>query len=465
MSTTNQSNSHYNNVIKIIKQIVNKSSEVGDGYIYRGEHECYEKASSGLYRAYTDLGIKSPQAISDVIGEAHEEISKWVNDYGGEAQYRITLSHPSKGAGDANSIREGVLGAIENEMLARIQHYGGKTNLIDFTTDYLIALFFACLGSNDENGRLILLKNRDMPGNYKIKKAPSIIRRAETQKSIFVEPDRGFIELTEENSTIICIQGCLKEEVRNYLKNYHDISPERIYNDLHGFIRLQNTYLPIYEALSQGQHWEDEGDKIGTLERLKDLEERYRRQSEEQKLNDIRKEIEELKKCYEKAIGAYNRALKSTNLEEGKLFEIHHKIGTIYYKKGEYNCAIEKYEEAIKLSSDAPILYYDRGTAYEKRGDDCQIVEDFRCATEDYTKVIQLILIDREDKDRIDYRKLCGAFLKCGEFDKLEEVLKGVVNILEGGRIQVLFSDIKNDASYLGIAPESFSFPDTPETS
>ena len=26
------------------------------------------------------------------------------------------------------------------EILTQLQHYGGKTNLIDFTTDYLIAL-------------------------------------------------------------------------------------------------------------------------------------------------------------------------------------------------------------------------------------------------------------------------------------------------------------------------------------
>ena len=45
------------------------------------------------------------------------------------------------------------------ELLTEIQHYGGKTNLIDFTTDYLIALFFACDGHHDKDGRVILQKN------------------------------------------------------------------------------------------------------------------------------------------------------------------------------------------------------------------------------------------------------------------------------------------------------------------
>ena len=37
--------------------------------------------------------------------------------------------------------------SVDFEILTELQHYGGKTNLIDFTTDYLIALFFACDGS------------------------------------------------------------------------------------------------------------------------------------------------------------------------------------------------------------------------------------------------------------------------------------------------------------------------------
>ena len=48
---------------------------------------------------------------------------------------------------------------IDFEILTEIQHYEGKTNLIDFSTDYFIALFFACDGSPDEDGRVILQKS------------------------------------------------------------------------------------------------------------------------------------------------------------------------------------------------------------------------------------------------------------------------------------------------------------------
>ena len=49
---------------------------------------------------------------------------------------------------------------VDFEILTEIQHYGGKTNLIDFTTDYLIALFFACDGHHDKEGRIIMQKTK-----------------------------------------------------------------------------------------------------------------------------------------------------------------------------------------------------------------------------------------------------------------------------------------------------------------
>ena len=51
---------------------------------------------------------------------------------------------------------------IDFEILTEIQHYGGQTNLIDFTTDYFIALFFACDGHHDEDGRVILQKTEEI---------------------------------------------------------------------------------------------------------------------------------------------------------------------------------------------------------------------------------------------------------------------------------------------------------------
>ena len=41
------------------------------------------------------------------------------------------------------------------EILSDLRHFGGDTTLIDFSRDVLVALFFACDEENDENGELI----------------------------------------------------------------------------------------------------------------------------------------------------------------------------------------------------------------------------------------------------------------------------------------------------------------------
>ena len=83
------------------------------------------------------------------------------------------------------------------DILTEIQHYGGKTNLIDFTTDYNVALFFACYGSPAECGRVIILKESDEL--KKIRHEPQIPEvRVRSQKSVFIEPPNGYIEVKYE---------------------------------------------------------------------------------------------------------------------------------------------------------------------------------------------------------------------------------------------------------------------------
>lgn len=70
------------------------------------------------------------------------------------------------------------------EILTELQHYGGNTNLIDFTTDALVAIFFACDGEPEKTGRVILLQkpSKVAPKDYIVKKPPRTIRRTKKPK-------------------------------------------------------------------------------------------------------------------------------------------------------------------------------------------------------------------------------------------------------------------------------------------
>ena len=198
MNNQSDSQNDLNRVLEKINEIVEKSAD-GD-YIYRGEPECFEKISSSLYREY-------PRTEGE-----HFDIERDEDMMLDEAKEYTNESDPIK-------------------ILAELQHFGGKTNLIDFTEDYLIALFFASDGSHEKPGRIILQKRESE--NYKVEKSPKTVKRAESQKSVFVQSPDGFINPDIE----VPIPVDLKFPMLEYLRKYHRISAETIYNDLHGFIR------------------------------------------------------------------------------------------------------------------------------------------------------------------------------------------------------------------------------------
>lgn len=215
--------SMYRKTKKKIREILNACME--GKYIFRGENREYEKVSSKLYREY--------------------DAAPLVDDHMLESE-RITVE------GARRHVRPD---ASDIEVLTELQHYGGKTTLIDFTRNLYIALFFACEGYPDEPGRIILFdatgleeKEQIETGEDAGKNGCEIIRpagknqRAVFQSGVFVRALRGYIEKGEFKE--IRIEDSLKREILSYLGRYHDISRETIYNDLHGFIEnRRNDYV------------------------------------------------------------------------------------------------------------------------------------------------------------------------------------------------------------------------------
>ena len=160
---------------------------------------------------------------------------------------------------DIEAIQERMLEAAKDythetdpfEILTELQHYGGHTNLIDFTTDNHIALFFACDGFLDKPGRIILFQRTEKTNEeYKIREPQNPRNRVITQKSIFVRPPKGFLESGQYD--VIDIPKSLKEPILDHLQKQHGISTQTVYNDLHGFIRDQSSHqktsIGIYQA-------------------------------------------------------------------------------------------------------------------------------------------------------------------------------------------------------------------------
>ena len=324
-----------------IKVIINtiESKTADGGYIYRGErklhkeHPYYGKVSSNLWREY---GIDHEHFDIEVIEKellnaAKKHIGQLPQDY----RVDYTASEDTDKANDF-------------EILTDIQHYEGKTNLIDFTTDYFIALFFACDGSPDEEGRVILQKT-DLIKNW-IKYPQNPRHRVIAQKSVFVRPPRGFIEPQEDD--IVIIPANHKQSMLQHLRKFHGISTETIYNDLHGFIRNQDIHGDVYTHFYRGIAYGNRGDEVT--------------------------DIKEKQKEYEKAIYHYTKAiqLKPDFLEA----DAYNNRGNVYAEKGDFDTAIKDFDTAIHLNPNYTDAYNNRGLTYAEKGDFDTAIKDFDTA-------------------------------------------------------------------------------------
>ena len=315
MNTPNKSNTQtdLSRVLAKITEIANASA-TGD-YIYRGESKHHKKISSNLYREYEDdveierFDIEVVQ--QEILREAKEYITHKMDDL---------------------------------EILTELQHHGGKTNLIDFTTDYLVALFFACDGNRDKPGRVILLQNQSEA--YKIVKPPRTIARAGVQKSIFVQAPKGVVA----PDTIVCIPADLKGDMLEYLRKHHDISTKTIYNDLLGFIENRRLHKSVYTEFYKGVTCQDRGDST--------------------------RDPAEKQEWYNKAVEHYSEVIDLSP----ELAEAYNNRGNVYRSKGELNTAIQDYNTAIGLSPELAEAYNNRGNAYYSKGELNTAIQDFNTA-------------------------------------------------------------------------------------
>ena len=217
----------------IIQNITKNISEEGFSNLYRGESRIFDKVCSGLYRDYLSINESTDFA------EIHEHIVETYNAY----------LRPKENEAEERK---------DMDILAELQHYGAITNLIDFTPDYLIALFFACEIDHQQNGRIIILKNVEI-GEYEIVEPHKVVGRIIHQKSRFVHSSKGFLD--QGTYKQIHIPNYLKKVIISYLEEYHDITREYIYNDVLGFITLPEIQS-YYNLFKKG---EDQFKRLSTM--------------------------------------------------------------------------------------------------------------------------------------------------------------------------------------------------------
>ena len=393
------------NDLSKVKEKINKiEKKSGDGgYIFRGERQCNDKVSSNLYRDF-DVGDSQEFDIEVV----QKEMLNGAKKHTGHLPLTGDLPKDYKQSMTKMfSVREeDTAETVDFEILTEIQHYGGKTNLIDFTIDYLVALFFACDGHHDKDGRVILQKADEIQGMIKYPRNPR--HRVAGQKSVFVRHPKGFIEPHKDN--IVIIPASLKKLILQHLRKYHGIFTETIYNDVYGFIRNQDIHGDAYTQFYRGFTCQNRAD-VATTSELKQQEYekaiQYYTESIKSKpdytatYNNRGNAYSRIGK-FQKAIEDFNKAIEI----QPDFVHAYNGRGTVYDRKGDYNRAIEDYDKAIEIQPDLAQAYCNRGLTYDHIG-------DYNRAIEDYDKAIEI-----QPDDAQAYSNRGEALLHLNEMEK-----------------------------------------------
>ena len=191
-----------------------------------------------------------------------------------------------------------------------------------------------------------------------------------------------------------------KPDILEYLRLFHNISPETIYNDLHGFIHLQNR-LPIgpTHAFHKGLscHLKAEQDNKKEKEEEKDKQELYDEALNyyEQAVNTgsfpfrykvynqigfiywNRGELEQAEKYFGKALGG-----KPDDRDSEDLSESYRGLGLVRFREGQIESTIFNYDAAIDYDPKNSRAYRDRAAAHYKLGNKDKAKQDITKAEE-----------------------------------------------------------------------------------
>ena len=289
------------------------------------------------------------------------------------------------------------------ELLAELQHFGAATCLIDFTTNSLIALWFACHKEAGKTSKVVAMATDDPERfsslNYEDSKKPvkeflnsgklwkwepsGLNNRIVAQQSVFVFGEGRIAGDSYEEVTIAATH---KNEIIRTLGKAFGISERKLYNDLAGFAD-NNAHDQPYDKLTAEDF----------LYQGRDLHQR--------------RELD-------RALANFDRAIKL----QPKYSEAYYSRGNAKSALGSYECAIDDYNKAIEYYKTS-ILFRGYEDAYINRGNAKSSLGDNQGAIDDYNLALNLNpRSSRAYSNRAHCKNATGDHQ--GAFDDCEEAIE-----------------------------------------
>ena len=353
----------------------------------------------------------------------------------------------------------------EIELLAELRHYGAATALIDFTRDFLVALWFAS-GPHKKNeietdGKVIIvnigdsevfleLTSEDKQSSleeilkFKTREKQDTLERARSdidastseisvqkkadlwywqprfainhrlsaQKGVFIF-GKAAINTADIKYWEVIISQKDKEAIQRELSGHFGIDEDSLFNDLPGFAMVNDKSHKIQTRTQEDY--------------LQNAIQHLQRGEFDQALQSLNKaiELDPIEAIYHFFRGQINRdleryqdALKDvTKAIKLDLYNADH-----HYLRGQINRDLEKYEDALNDVTKAIELDADNAVYHYLRGQINRGLEKYEDALNDVTKAIEL------DADNVVYLTFCSQVnnqLKRYE-DALRDITKAI---------------------------------------
>ncbi len=305
------------------------------------------------------------------------------------------------------------------ELMAELQHYGAATCLIDFTTNALIALWFACEEKSDKAGKVVAMETSNPQKFSEIgyedlkhktikeflntgklwKWSPSSLNnRIVAQQSVFVFGEGNIGESYYEE---IEIDSGSKQSIKETLEKLYGIKEQQLFNDFAGFALCNAHDKPYNEFTAKdffylGVTFQQQGKYKKAIDYYdkaiehnpKSADAYYNRGIAKRALGDYKAAIADYDKAIEynpksvdayysrgiakRALGDYKAAIADYDkaIEHNpKSADAYYNRGTVKYALGDYKAAIADYDKVIEYNPKSADAYYYRGTAKGKLGD------------------------------------------------------------------------------------------------
>lgn len=357
------------------------------------------KGSSFLYRGLADftwmVESSADRQVNESKGEqgSPEDTKNYILKLLDNARMRGFRAHEGRDLPDL-------------ELLARLQHYGAATCLIDFTRNPLVALWFACNEQADKHGKVVAMNVISMDAGADAttlgqdeksqpQKKINFITLEQTTEKIqkFLDGEKlwgwpptpreerviaqqstfvfGKQEIEGDYEVHIPLQA--KSRILRALQQKFDITKESLFGDFAGFA-LANAYDKSDEAYSADEYF--------AL-----AESAYKSGNEDED--------------YEKAIQYCDKAIA----KDSQHVEVHHLRGLCNYFLEKWGKSADDFSRAIEKDETHTQSYMERGEIYERK------LQEPEKAVDDYTAVINLL---SNSERRISRRELPSAYRSRG---------------------------------------------------